>query len=948
MKAIVFMGLALILPLLSAKAPLIAPTPAQSPWEQQKMFHLPEGFDIQLVASEPAIGQPMNLNFDARGRLWVTHSIEYPYPAKSTEVARDKLTVLEDLTPDGRPQHISHFANGLSIPIGQTPLGEGDSAIIFSVPNIYRTSNGTIEKLYGTIGRQDTHGLVNSFTPWIDGWIYGCHGFRNRSDITDGAGNITSLQSGNTYRFKADGSHFEQYTWGQVNPFGLTFDAWGNIFTADCHSKPLTMLLRGGYYPSFGKAHDGLGFAPDIIHHDHGSTGICGPAFYEATAFPEEYHHTIFLCNPVNGIVHWDKFIQHGSTLMVDSQPDFITCDDPWFRPVDAQMGPDGALYIADFYNAIIGHYEVPLAHPKRDRTHGRIWRVIHKDATHKLPDLTQDPAAFLNHPNLLVRTLATNLLVDRKTSVGAAGTSQQRVHTMWIEERLHTLSDESLIAYANDSDPLVRTHFFRVLENRSALPQNAGKLLRAGLQDGNPFVQRAAAQATGQHPAEEYIPSLLALLETTIKEDVQLIHTVRIALRNHLRDLPDLTDLKPTQQMADIAIAVKKPAAAKFLSQTLPTLRLSAKYFTHIAQVGSDSAISSALTYNHTLDFATQVLNFKAMNLGLKKGGRSKNTLVRTSAEQRLESAIKNKPRNYALLCSLIEEFQLTKHTPQLAEWAADDALPAPGRERCCQALLTLDPHAGLHALLKTEPGHTVFMAIAHRDEQHTSTLLTEFMTNADQSKQTIIAQRLVADKQGAKTLLQLVEAGKASPHLLNQPSTKNRLINYQLQTEAALLTKELPPQSATIDALIRSHSNAYPKAARKPEQGAETFSKYCSLCHQIGEIGKPIGPHLAGIGSRGMNRLLEDVLDPNRNVDAHFRTSFIKTEEANYVGLILRTDGALTILVDSAGNEIQIETSKITKHDQSPVSLMPASFGETIPESAFLDLMAYLLSLK
>jgi hypothetical protein len=229
---------------------------------------------------------------------------------------------------------------------------------------------------------------------------------------------------------------------------------------------PIYLLLRGAYYPSFGKPHDGLGFGPTMIDHGHGSTGICGPAYYAAEHFPAGYRGSVFICNPVNGQVHHDRLRDVGSTRLIDTQPDFIRCDDGWFRPVDLQVGPDGALYVADFYNSVIGHYEVPLDHPRRDRTHGRVWRVIYT-GTDETPatapprpmgDLTKRSTAelieTLGHANLRVRTLATNWLVDstndanrasrlaalRQTIVSESASPFQTVHAMWALERLDGL----------------------------------------------------------------------------------------------------------------------------------------------------------------------------------------------------------------------------------------------------------------------------------------------------------------------------------------------------------------------------------------------------------------------------------------------------------------------------------------------------------------------------
>ena len=601
-------------------APGVAPTEALRPADQLKLFHLPPGFEIQLVVSDPDIGQPMNLNFDARGRLWITHSIEYPYPAKGDVEARsrfpgqgdhdprDRLTVVEGIGADGRPTKITHFAGGLNIPIGNTPLGDGSTALVHSIPNIYRVVDtdgdgvsDTREVLYGKFGNIDTHGMASSFRPWLDGWIYGCHGFANTSVIRDGSGHTTTMNSGNTYRFRADGSRFEQVTWGQVNPFGMTFDVWGNAFDSDCHSMPIYMLLRGGYYPSFGKPDDGLGFAPAMIDHGHGSTGICGPAYYGADQFPEGHRGSIYICNPVNCVVHHDRLKQTGSTFLIDTQPDLVTCDDGWFRPVDLTVGPDGALYIADFYNCIIGHYEVPLDHPRRDRTHGRVWRVIYKGEDGKatpprpVPDLTkqktEELVRELGDVNLTIRTMATNWLVETVQNAPAAqrdalrsatcnairaalksekSRPEQRAHALWVVERLQGLDADDLARLKADNSPLVQTHLIRALAEREKWAASDFPLVRGYLKHENAIVRRVAADALGRHPHVDNVSSLFQLLAEAPAEDTHLVYVARMALRDQLRDDSVLTALSNAKldeaqlkALAELAVAVKTSAAA-------------------------------------------------------------------------------------------------------------------------------------------------------------------------------------------------------------------------------------------------------------------------------------------------------------------------------------------------------------------------------------------------
>ncbi len=390
----------------------VRPTEPLSPEEQQKKFRLPPGFEIQLVAQEPDINKPFNLAFDAKGRLWVTTSLEYPWAAPTNRVGRDRLMIFEDFGPDGRARKVTQFADGLNIPIGIYPLTGarreiagsasakpetrnpkpetfGNAAIVWSIPNIWlmedTDGDGKADRrevLYGPFDyTRDTHGNQASFRRGFDGWIYATHGFNNDSHVKGRDGHEVHLNSGNTYRFRIDGSRIEHHTHGQVNPFGLAWDPRGNLYSSDCHSAPTYQLLAGGYYPSFGKPHDGLGFAPVLMEHSHGSTAIDGMLYYADDLWPEEFRDNIFVGNVMTSRVNRDRLVFDGSSPRAVELEDFVRCDDPWFRPVDNQLGPDGAFYIADFYNRIIGHYEVPLTHPGRDRERGRIWRVIYKGA---------------------------------------------------------------------------------------------------------------------------------------------------------------------------------------------------------------------------------------------------------------------------------------------------------------------------------------------------------------------------------------------------------------------------------------------------------------------------------------------------------------------------------------------------------------------------------------
>ncbi|MHC4876965.1 MAG: PVC-type heme-binding CxxCH protein [Planctomycetota bacterium] len=575
----------------------VRPTDPLAPEDELRSMSVPDGFEVQLVAAEPDIAKPMNLAFDVRGRLWVTDSVEYPIAAPPDRAGRDTIKVIDDSDGDGRLDRVTTFADGLNIPIGLYPYRDG--VVCFSIPDILflRDTDGDgradrREKLVGPFDTtRDTHGMCNAFTRGLDGWLYACHGFNNQSQVSGRDGNVVTMHSGNTFRIRLDGARIEHHTHGQVNPFGMAFNANGDLFSADCHTKPVTLLLAGGYYESFGKPHDGLGYVPAVMDHLHGSTAIGGICLIEDERWPDEFQGNTFGGNVMTSRVNRNSLVYSGSSVRAQAEKDFLVSTDPWFRPVDLQPGPDGALYIADFYNRIIGHYEVPLDHPGRDRHRGRIWRVVprgeHRPSVSDLTTLSvSELIGELSESNLTRRTLITDRLSDhfgqravtpaRRAFLDSAAPNVARIHCLWVLNRLGeaTIADVTT-AVAADSPDQLRIHGYRVLSATSANAndQTVRQVLRAGFSDSAPLVRRAAVMASARHPHPENIPALFALHSQTPEADVHLRHAVRMALRNSLLDADGFVmletlslDQRAKQLVADVCLALDHAAAGAFL----------------------------------------------------------------------------------------------------------------------------------------------------------------------------------------------------------------------------------------------------------------------------------------------------------------------------------------------------------------------------------------------
>ena len=626
-----------------------------SPNEEQKTFVLPDGFRIELVASEPDIAKTMNLAFDAKGRLWVSSSLEYPFAAAADVTPKDTIRVLEDQNGDGKADSVTLFADGLNIPIGLLPYGDG--VICFSIPNIWylhdRDGDGKCDErevLYGPFDTtRDTHGMCNAFRRGDDGWIYACHGFNNQSDVAGKDGHRVKMSSGNTFRFRPDGSRIELYTQGQVNPFGLSIDRFGDIYSADCHTKPVTLLIPGGCYDSFGRPHDGLGYVPSVMEHLHGSTAIAALALGSNTNFPAEYTDTTFDGNVMTSRVNQNLLKRTGSSVRAVEQPDLVSSTDPWFRPVDIVAGPDGSLYIADFYNRIIGHYEVDLKHPGRDRFRGRIWRVscdvpdvselksrnYGQDLTQldvrQLLDVIRDrPAAQ--------KDIARDWIADRRdaettailqTYAADSGVTVRRYVLCLLAQR-NALTADELAAATRDSDELVRVHAFRVLREFPAdaiTEAECSTLLRHGFGDPSPMVRRAAAAASSRHISRTLTAPLLRMLHTTDLADVHLRHSIRIALRDHLlnedwfRDLASQSPLSMDRlALADLSLALKSRAAAEYIASNVEFLGTAqpeklAEYLQFAAAYVTSDAAANVVAAVREQFGGNQTLQLKLLN---------------------------------------------------------------------------------------------------------------------------------------------------------------------------------------------------------------------------------------------------------------------------------------------------------------------------------------------
>lgn len=1019
-----------------------APTTSlRAPAEQRALFHLPPGFEIQLVASEPEIQKPLNLAFDSAGRLWVTGSTLYPWPAQRDALGApiatfakhwdenhlafraasappepaqrglDTVRILSDFGPDGRARQSTVFADGLNIPIGVLPLpraagAKGDTALVFSIPAIWRLTDtdgdgraDVREKLYDGFGFKDTHGMSSNYWLWLDGWVYGTHGFANVSDVVDRAGRSVTLNSGNTYRFRPDGSRFEIVAHGQTNPFGLAFDARGDLYTADSHSKPVYLLLPGGSYEGLGKTHDGLGFGPAITSDDHGSSAIAGIAHYSATQFPVEFYDNLFNGNPVTRRINRTRLEWRGSTPNASRQPDFLTSDDPAFRPVQVKLGPDGALWIADFYNPIIGHYEVPLTHPSRDRTHGRIWRIVWRGLDGSvpaptLPDLTRlalpELAPRLSDSNLVVRSLALAELLARPDAAStapalhlaaarlvaatdAAADGTAALPLFFALERLGHADDALLFSALTrpDSEPALAA--LRVLAARDALPAAAEAAL-AALAAPTPSTPgqsgRSLALLLARHSQPWAAPLLLSLFAKVPDSDPQLLYALRLALKNQALAADAATLLgwsKATpaaaERVADVCLAVPTPAAAEFLLGYLERGKFAharaGDFARHaVLQLPSDQ-ISTVLPLLHTLGSASLAQRFalaEGLALVAAKPARSLPPEVAVWMQEALLATLAGEDQALVLRAiNALAPLPLPTKSVPLRRLAFDVKTRDPNRAAALRALSSAagDTEEILVTAVATAGPNLVRRAAADLlGNRPTSpaarAALASSFGNASADLALSLATALAKSDDGATALLDLAATGRVRPSLLRHRHLELAFAQRPaaLRARVAALTQGLPPEDARLDALVAQRVIASYTVKGDATRGSALFATHCAACHRLRDTGGNLGPSLDGLSARSVPRLIEDILDPSRNIDPMFRltTATLKNGETK-AGFNRRDESALVRLTDPAnGQDFELSRSDVTDLTNSPVSPMPAGFESVLTEQEFFNLLEFL----
>lgn len=596
----------------------VSPSPL-TPEQELAAFQLPPGFETELVAAEPDVPKPITVVFDDAGRMWTMTAVEYPVdanenPARAQALfaghGRDRVLVFDKPTAPGRQQP-RLFADGLAIPLGLLPWQDGclvqhGTDILF-----LRDSDGdgradAREVFLTGFGIQDSHLFPHQFTRGPNDWIYLAQGAFNYSKVKDRSGRVVPFDQTKLARVRPDGTGFEIVGWGLNNIWGLVIDRQGEMFIQEANDLgyPVVPFYIGANYPGIGmhKAKPYAPWQPPLADFSMGGTGLSGLALAEdRDGFPPPYRDVMYVANPITsriqaikihrevGMTHPPPAARRGpgdppllefaSGYRLEKLPDFLTCSDPWFRPVAIHFGPDSCLYIVDWYNPIISHNEVPRDHPQRDKTRGRIWRVRHQSMARRTPpELTRVPdpqlVEHLGAANTWEARAAWHQIVDRRATSLTAALKQvlldprrpvdARLLALWSLEGLRTADLGTLTNLLEAPSRALRREAVRVLGTQPFAHREVVNALAPRTEDPDPQVRAEVIRtlASLAPPDPSAIQLLLRLAKPALdgpkvkaQQNGEWVHTgaaadraferylVRAALEQHPRALAAFLD---------------------------------------------------------------------------------------------------------------------------------------------------------------------------------------------------------------------------------------------------------------------------------------------------------------------------------------------------------------------------------------------------------------------
>ncbi len=970
-----------------------SPTAAE---EAVRHFQVHEDFEIELVAAEPMVRQPLYMSWDHRGRMWVVQYLQYPFPA-GLKVIRydqhlravfdkvpspppghvpgaDRVTVLEDTDGDGTMDIARDVITGLNIATAVV-VGRGGIWVLNPPYLLYYADadgddepDGDPEVHLSGFGLEDTHSVASSLRWGPDGWLYGASGSTTTGTIASAATKALHFKGQCIWRYHPESREFEIYAEGGGNTFSLEIDAAGRVFSGTNYGRTHGMhYAQGGYgVKSWGK-HGPLtnpfafGFFEHMKHEGFEERFSQAFSIYEGGAFPESYDHVVIAANALhNRVVASDLHRDTSSWRTVD-RPPLVTTADRWFRPVDVKVGPDGAVYLADWYDSRLTHVD------PRDNWHkasGRIYRLRAKGwGPISVTDLSQLDGArlvdlLLTHPNKSTRHEALRILGDRRDGslipelrkIVEADASERTLDAFWALNLCGGFTEDATLTALDSRQPDVRRWAVRLVgDERRASPAVARALERLAAGEAHREVRSQLASSARRLPAPHALPIVRRLLER--EEDLEDIHIPLLlwwAIEASVDSGRDaVLGLFEDREVWSL------PMVDRYILE-----RLMRRY----AMAGTDG------------DFETC-----ARLLALSPGATSTKRLMGGLEEAFRGRQIANLP---ASLANALEEYQRTLGGSDLAlalrqrkGEAIDRALeiiadPSADRSTRLEYIEILgqigEPRSvkRLERLLRaTETSalqRVTLQALMNYDEPSIAgAILDAYQSSlADEHGVRATAHRVLASrKDWTRAFLQDVDSWKIKPETISLDVVHQMTLHGDPEIDALVekhwgkVRGSTPSEKqAEIDRLRRVIQDTGTRVIGREgdvKAGKALFTDRCAKCHTLFDEGGQAGPELTGYERDNLDFLLLGIVDPSAAIREEFTSFLVVTGDGRTLtGLIDAQDSRTVTLRDVENQTTLVAREQIERLEALPTSLMPEGLTNELDDAQVRDLFSYVMS--
>jgi putative membrane-bound dehydrogenase-like protein len=948
------------------------PGPALSPKEALAKMVVPRGFRVELVAAEPMLVNPIAMCFDEKGRIWITESIEYPRSKPGP--GKDRVKVLESSKGDGHYDKMSIVIEGLNIPSG-IAVGHGgvwvaNAPDILFYPFVDPTQRdlklGAPEVIVSGFGRYDTHELPNSLTWGPDGWLYGLNGVFNPAVIKHRGAEYRFTCA--MFRIHPRTKDFELFCEGTSNPWGIAFDGEGSAFVSACVIDHLWHLVQTGYYQRQGGPYPPFTWRMDsIVKHRHQKAAYCGICWFDSDAYPAEYREKLYMGNIHGNCINADELTRSGSTYFARPRPDFLSANDAWFMPVAQKVGPDGFLYVLDWYDRYHCYQDAQRDPGGIDRLTGRLYRVRYGEVPLAGEiDLGAEGAERLierlGHANVYFRETAQRILGERLAKGGDDGRSiedklaalvvdgksarKARLHALWALIGAGPLPAKLYSDLASNADPTFRAWAVSAAAAARKLDEAALNRLLALTRDESPDVLLQWAIAANRIEAVDAASILLQILQRpqsdrTIQQIVwQNLHPLLEAHADKLLDAVaapnrsgNLTSLLPRAVERMLAAPKVEPAFFAALMKVLLDSN-EAESARKIMATLADKARTGEISAGRLPGFRAAFKSILHPLLDMQEG-----TPLHREATT-LAASVKD-----ATAFGAARQYFLRSQAPDSTRIRALEALIFGGDEGLPELVggVLLDAKSSTRAFRAQ-----VVSALGSTDGAWVPKLLLAAYPTLEPEVQVRVIDLMTQRPTWTKDLLREIGAKKIAASALNLGQVR-KLQAGRDKDVASMVVKywgvvrdQRNPEREVVVAQMRK---LLAEKRGDSVAGKAVFTKQCAVCHKIYGDGQEVGPDLTSNGRSDYEQLLSNVFDPNLVIGSGYQATVVTTAAGQiFQGLLVEDNEQRVVLKLQGGDVRTIGRVEIDSVRQSTISLMPEQLEKQMTSQELRDLFAFL----